>query len=106
MWSGLNFAAVLLFGGIVISAAVDVSKLPPAANRPVDFAKDIQPILARSCYSCHGPEKQKGDLRWDDKASAFRAGDNGPHLVPGKSADSRVVHLIAGLEPDSMMPPK
>lgn len=87
-------------------AAPDLSKLPPAAARPVDFAKDIQPILVRSCYSCHGPEKQKGDLRWDDKASAFRPGDNGPHFIPGQSAESRVVQLIAGLEPDSLMPPK
>ena len=86
--------------------AVDISKLPPVAARPVDFVRDVQPIFSRHCYSCHGPEKQKADLRWDDKTSAFGSGDHGPHLVPGKSAESRVIHLVAGLEPDSIMPPK
>jgi mono/diheme cytochrome c family protein len=99
-------AAVVLLTTLAAPAAVDVSKLPPAAARPVDFSKDIQPLLAKHCFACHGPEKQKADLRWDDKASAFRAGDHGPHLVPGKSAESRVIHLVAGLEPDSIMPPK
>lgn len=72
----------------------------------MEFGKEIQPIFAKHCYSCHGPEKQKADLRWDDKASAFASGDNGPHLIPGKSAESRVIHLVAGLEPDSIMPAK
>ena len=97
---------VAMFAAFAAPAAVDFSKLPPAAARPVDFAKDIQPLFAKHCYSCHGPEKQKADLRWDDKASAFRSGDNGPYLVPGKSGESRVIQLVAGLEPDSIMPPK
>lgn len=80
--------------------------LPPAASRTVDFAKDIQPILADRCYSCHGPEKQKGDLRWDDRASVLKGGENGPVLVAGQSAASRVIRLVAGLEPDSIMPPR
>ena len=41
----------------------DLSKLPAASTTKVDFAKDIQPILARACVSCHGPAKQKGGLR-------------------------------------------
>lgn len=89
-----------------LGAAVDLARLPSAASRPVNFKEDVQPILADHCYSCHGPEKQKADLRWDDKASAFGKGDHGPHLIPGKSAESRVIHLVAGLEPDSVMPPK
>lgn len=88
------------------NAAVDVSTLPPAVTRTVDFAVDIQPVFVKHCYSCHGPEKQRADLRWDDKASALGSGDNGPHLVPGKSAESRMIHLVVGLEPDSIMPPK
>ena len=88
------------------SAAVDVSKLPPPASRPVDFGKDVQPILSKNCYSCHGPEKQKASLRWDDKDAAFKGGENGPVIVSGKSAESRVIHLVAGLDPDSIMPPK
>jgi hypothetical protein len=80
--------------------------IPPAATRSVDFAKDIQPLLATHCYSCHGPDKQKADLRWDSKASVFKAGEHGPILKPGDSGHSRVIALVAGLEADLVMPPK
>lgn len=90
-------------GGSAESAG---SGLPPAAARTVDFAKDIQPLLVDRCYACHGPDKQKGDLRWDSKSSAFQAGDHGPRIVPGNSAGSRVIQLVAGLDPESVMPPK
>src|SRR4051812_37234388 len=86
--------------------AVAAGKLPPPATRPVDFVKDVQPILARSCYSCHGEQKQKGALRLDVKADALKGGDGGPAFVPGKSADSLLVHLIAGLDEDRVMPAK
>jgi mono/diheme cytochrome c family protein len=85
----------------------DVAKLPPAASRPVDFAKDIKPLFEAKCYSCHGPEKQKGHLRLDRKADALKGGDShAPDIVPGKSADSPLIHFVAGLVPDMKMPPK
>src|SRR5579859_1329294 len=68
--------------------------LPPPATRSVDFLKDIQPLLSSRCYSCHGPDKQKSDLRWDLKSSVFKSGDHGPILTPGKRADSRVIKLV------------
>ena len=80
--------------------------LPPAVSRPVSFVKDIQPLLSEHCYACHGPDKQKADLRWDDRSSVFKGGENGPILVPGKSGESRLIKLVAGLDPDSVMPPK
>lgn len=39
--------------------AVDVSKLPPAAARMINFAREVRPIFEKNCYTCHGPEKQK-----------------------------------------------
>ena len=45
-----------------------LAKMPEAAARPVDFVRDIRPILQRSCYRCHGPEKQKSGLRLDARA--------------------------------------
>ena len=62
----------------------DLSKLPPPATTTVDFVKDIQPILAKNCYSCHGPTRQKAELRWDVKAIALKGGEHGPDFVPGK----------------------
>ena len=46
----------------------------PLAAAPVDFAKEIEPILARSCVGCHGPLKSKGSLRLDSRDAATIAG--------------------------------
>jgi mono/diheme cytochrome c family protein len=64
------------------------------AEQKVDFAKDIQPIFAKHCYKCHGPEKQKGKFRLDQREVALKAGDDGPVIVPGKAADSKLYQLI------------
>ena len=56
------------------AAEIDPSKLPPAATRPVDFAKDIEPLLANNCFSCHGPRKQEAGLRLDSLPRPEEAG--------------------------------
>lgn len=72
-----------------------------------DFQRDIQPIFAERCYSCHGSEKQKSGLRLDSRASALRGGESGQTaLVPGQSAKSRLFQLIASQDADQVMPPK
>ena len=112
MWSGILAAAfvfVLASMPTLLAAAeahLDLSKLPAAAATSMDFARDIKPLLANHCLKCHGPEKQKGGLRLDIKASALKGGDDGKVILPGKSAESRLVHLVAGLEADKLMPPK
>lgn len=100
-------AAVLSLACVqAAQGAPDVAKLPPVAAVTADFARDIKPIFADHCVKCHGAEKQKGGLRLDNKASAFQGGDEGKVLVVGKSAESPLVHLVAGLEEDKVMPPK
>src|SRR5262245_34602148 len=109
---GLCFPAGLLLAGLLAcpgasAAEVDVSKLPPAATRKIDFVKDIQPILAKSCYECHGEKKQEALLRWDAKAIALKGSEHGPVIVPGKSAQSVMIQLVAGLKgEDNLMPQK
>ncbi len=88
------------------AAEVDHTKLPPAATRPVDFVKDIQPLLAQNCHRCHGAQRAEADLRWDLKESALKGSDHGPAIVPGKSAESPMFHLVAGLDPKNVMPKK
>jgi hypothetical protein len=99
-------AALSLSAAETKKAPLDLSKLPPAASGPVDFAKDIQPLFAAKCYSCHGVEKQKGGLRLDIKVAALEGGDNGKVFLPGKSAESKLVHALAGLGEQGIMPPK
>ncbi len=106
------FTIAGLAGGLLAAVCpgnaveADASKLPPPAAVAVDFVRDIQPILAKNCYSCHGPERQKSELRWDVKAVALKGGEHGPALVPGDSAGSRMIQLVAGLNPDLIMPQK
>jgi mono/diheme cytochrome c family protein len=101
------FLLIVACGLTGAAAAVDVSKLPPAANHPVDFAKDIRPIFEKSCQSCHGAEKQKSGYRLDSKASAFKGGETySPAIKPGDSVGSPLIHLVAGLVGDTQMPAK
>jgi mono/diheme cytochrome c family protein len=98
---------VLLPRVMLGTAGVDVSKLPTTASSAVDFARDIQPIFTVNCFKCHGPEKQKGGLRLDVKEAALRGGDNyAPVIRPGKSAESPLIHFVAGLVDDMVMPQK
>ena len=58
---------------------------PAAADDPVDYVREIKPILAARCYACHGAIKQKGELRVDTAAFMKKGGENGAALVPGKT---------------------
>ncbi|MBL9200897.1 MAG: DUF1549 domain-containing protein, partial [Opitutaceae bacterium] len=89
------------------AATVDVAKLPPAATRPVDFARDVRPVLEQSCHSCHGPKKQSSGYRLDLKVSALTGGEgSAPNIRPGQSAASPLIHYVAGLVEDMLMPSK
>lgn len=99
--------ALFCAGAHAQTAALDVSKLPPPALRRVDFVTDVKPLLTRACTKCHGEEKQKGGYRLDQKALALTGGDNhAPNILPGKSAESPLIHFVAGLDPEIKMPAK
>ncbi len=74
------------------------------ADGKVDFLRDVQPILAQSCYECHGPEKRRGNLRLDNKQSTFDGGNSGPTVVPGKSAESPLIKRVLGQGIQKRMP--
>jgi mono/diheme cytochrome c family protein len=81
-------------------------QLPPPVARKVDFNQDIQPIFAKVCYECHGPEKQKGGLRLDQKTAAVKGGDSGALLVSGKSEISLLIQAVTGTKEDLARMPK
>src|SRR5579871_1886126 len=76
-----------------------------AAGPPVDFSREILPILSDNCFRCHGPDARarKAKLRLDTPEGALRKSD--PVIVPGKSADSELVRRIASTETADVMPP-
>jgi mono/diheme cytochrome c family protein len=78
-----------------------------ADSSKVDFAQDIQPIFIKRCYECHGPDKQKSDLRLDHKPDAALGGKSGKAFwVPGKSAESQMIERVTTANLDDQMPPK
>src|SRR5438309_9536496 len=94
-------------GGASAKITPDQAKtLPPPAARKIDFAKEIKPIFEASCIKCHGRGRTKGDLSIESRDTLLKGGESGPAIVPGKSEESRVIELVAGLDPDSVMPQK
>lgn len=77
-----------------------------AAALPVNYLRDIKPLLAKHCFSCHGARKQKGNLRLDTAAAALQGGDSGAAIVPGKSQASPLVQSLIGGGDIPRMPPK
>jgi mono/diheme cytochrome c family protein len=78
-----------------------------AAESPPDYARDIQPILAKHCIACHGAKKQRSSLRLDSVRAARLGGNAGPALVPGKSSESRLIQAVTGSNEEvAVMPPK
>jgi hypothetical protein len=89
----------------VFAAEVDVSGLPPPATNTTVFDRDIRPIFERSCIRCHGAEKPKSRFRLDNRESALKGGEQGIAIKPGQSAESPLIHYVAGLVEDMEMPP-
>src|SRR5256885_10688810 len=99
LWGGCGVA----FGKITPEQA---KSLPPSAARKVDFAKEIKPVFEASCIKCHGRGRTKGDLSIESRETLIKGGESGPAIIPGKSEESHLIELVAGLDPDSVMPQK
>lgn len=83
--------------------------LPYLSGRaaPVDFEAEILPLLEENCLDCHGPDKQKSELRVDRRAILLKGGDSGlSSLVPGDPKGSYLIEVITESDPDKRMPPK
>lgn len=87
----------------VLAAAAMTLPVASAQEPPIVYNRDIRPILAEYCFSCHGPDSasRKADLRLDksDMASASKA------IVPGRPEESAVLQRILSQDPDEVMPP-
>ena len=91
----------------ILPGTAGAQEIPPPLNRKVEYSKEIQPLLQKRCLGCHGAKKQKGKLRLDRLSSLLRGGESGePAIVVGKSSESHLVKLVAGLDPELVMPPR
>ena len=92
-----------LLGGLAFAS---IAWAQPAATA-VDFARDIQPILAGKCFDCHGTDKPKGGLQLTTRANAVRGGESGePAFVAGASARSQLIQRLTTTDENDVMPQK
>ena len=75
---------VLLLGHVAVAA------------EPVDYLRDVKPLLRARCWACHGALHQKANLRLDTAAFVRKGGRHGPAVAPGKDADSLLLHAVLG----------
>jgi hypothetical protein len=78
----------------------------PACILAADFDHEIRPLLQKHCIECHSEKKQKGELRLDAKAFAFKGGHDGAAIVAGKADASPLFQRITSVDEDERMPPK
>jgi hypothetical protein len=89
----IGFAACLLFGFAA-----------PVFAEPVDYLRDIKPLLRARCYACHGALQQKAKLRLDTAAMIRKGGRHGLAIVPGKSGESVLIEAVLGKDRVRMPP--
>lgn len=75
-----------------------VTSLSAAEDPPVDFVKQIKPILADRCVECHNSETLLGELNLQNRELAFRKRKPGPAIVPGEPEKS-MLYLALTLPP-------
>ena len=98
--------APLVWTSIALFWATVAGGVPPAD--PVDFNREIRPLLGRYCLSCHGRNEasRQGGLRLDDRESATGETDSGAAaIVPGEPDASELIARITADDDDSRMPP-
>ncbi|EAQ82346.1 DUF1553 domain-containing protein [Blastopirellula marina] len=79
------------------------------AKEPIDFNRDIRPLLSGNCFHCHGPdpESREAGLRLDQRDGAVAELDSGSiAVVPGKPDDSELLARLTGDDFVRMPPPE
>lgn len=104
------FFSALLFSGGNGSLLADVSadEIVPTADPDQQSAieSSVVSLLKERCWSCHGPSKQEGGLRLDQRERILAGGDNGRIVSPGTGDSSRLVLRVVSSDPDERMPPE
>src|ERR1041384_7099504 len=78
-----------------------------AAEKPVDFDRDVRPILSDNCFTCHGPDDKRrmANLRFDTEDGLFADRGSYKIITPGDPAKSRIFTRISAATPATRMPP-
>jgi len=107
----LRFAKTALVLGaftLALSGFAAAPKTGAGAAKPIDFSRDIRPILSDNCFACHGPDdkERKAKLRLDRHEDALKPAKSGDYaIVPGDTKKSMLVERITTEDEDDVMPP-
>src|SRR3712207_5399396 len=91
---GGRAGSLIVLARHIVSALLAIALLVSA---PVDFTRDVKPILEGHCIGCHGASKRQGGYRVDRRDLAFGEGDSGVNIVPGKPDASLLYKNVAGI---------
>ncbi len=92
----------MLAAAMMIGLAADQAH---ADEQPVEFLRDVKPILAQRCFRCHSSLKEESSLRLDSVAAILKGGEIGTIVVAGKSGESRLIEAVER-RGDLKMPPE
>lgn len=87
------------------SLAAILSFSVASADEPIDYVKQIKPILRERCYACHGALKHEGNLRLDTAALSIKGGDSGAAIQPNHVETSLLLKRVIATEEAERMPP-
>lgn len=93
----------LLFAAFAITIAATSAR----GEETVSFGRDVRPILAKHCFTCHGPdpEARESDLRLDLAEAAYQDLGGYAAVVPGDPAASELIARVSSDDVDLRMPP-
>jgi hypothetical protein len=91
---------------LLVAISVLHAGLPLFAAAPVDYERQIKPVLKARCYSCHGALKQESGLRLDTGSLLRKGGDNGAGLVAKKPDESPILERVTHQDESQRMPPE
>src|SRR5437867_1883547 len=98
-------AAVSLIGMLRVPSSGAQTPAGAQDLAAVNYEEQVRPILANRCFGCHGPLQQQSGLRLDLRQNALRGGDYGVVIVPGSSAESKLIQRLVGTDAGLQMPP-
>ena len=98
--SRVLFTSAFLLGMIAADPVLAVTEPTESIEF---FEKRIRPVLAKQCYSCHGPDQQLSDLRVDSRQSLLKGGKRGSAILPGNPEQSLLISAVR--HDDLQMPP-
>ena len=99
-------SVLFLIEVFLLTTASSQAAEPP--KTPVDFNREIRPILAKNCFACHGLDEahRGGKLRFDRRDDAVRELPSGAiAIVPGKATESEIVSRLNETDESQRMPP-